>query len=268
MADTPAPLFGTAPDAALNVMSLNLRGPQDAPPHSWEERAPLVVDLVRRERPAVLGTQEGRWRHISLLDEALREDYGRVGEGRWGGRRSEFCAVYYDRSRLEATAHDTFWLSALPRVPGSRTWGNWQAPRIVTWVALRDRAAGNRFTVVNTHLDHKSARARRLGARAVAKLVLRRGGPVVATGDFNASEDSEAHRILTREAGLRDSWDAAARRASPQVRTWNGWGAPGPGERIDWILVSEGWTVEAAGVNTSCLLSDHWPVQALITPTP
>jgi hypothetical protein len=40
-------------------MSFNLRFASDTPPNSWPERRPVMRELLRQERPQLLGTQEG-----------------------------------------------------------------------------------------------------------------------------------------------------------------------------------------------------------------
>src|SRR5690606_20633788 len=53
------PLIGPATGDDIHVMSFNIRVPVDASPHSWADRRPLIRDLLRRERPTLIGTQEG-----------------------------------------------------------------------------------------------------------------------------------------------------------------------------------------------------------------
>jgi endonuclease/exonuclease/phosphatase family metal-dependent hydrolase len=269
------PLIGSAAPGTLHVMSFNLRGPEDRPPHDWAHRRPVVEDLLATERPTVIGTQEGRWHHIRDLATVLRPSYDWIGLGRSGGSKSEFTAVFYDFARLEVLAFDHLWLSSVPKLIGSRTWGNIQHPRMLTWVAFRDRATGHEFALVNTHFDHFSGPARTRSAHLVRRLTARRlhakRWPVLVTGDFNADAgESRPYRVLTGDGMFRDAWLTARERLTPDVRTWNGYADPVPGGRIDWILADRHWTVERIGVNTrrgaeGLHPSDHWPVQALVS---
>jgi endonuclease/exonuclease/phosphatase family metal-dependent hydrolase len=249
----------------LHVMTFNVRGPENPSPNSWAERRPIVCELLRAEHPHVLGTQEGRYHHVRDLARELRSDYDWIGIGRQGGSRSEFGAVFYDVRRLEPLAFDYFWLSSFPRVIGSRTWGNWRHPRMVTWVRFRDVATDSEFVFLNTHWDHRSAVARRKSARAMRALLARRFADTAAVvvGDFNVSTNSAPFATMTAGGLLRDAG------AATTVRTYNNWEPAVDGERIDWILVSREFEVERARTLTRTAAgrcpSDHWPVQAWLT---
>ncbi len=70
----------------------------------------------------------------------------------------------------------------------------------MTWGKLRDRRTGAVFHLFNTHLDHRGETARRESARLLLRKVAEIAGPqgpVVVTGDFNSTPDSEPYRILT-----------------------------------------------------------------------
>jgi endonuclease/exonuclease/phosphatase family metal-dependent hydrolase len=226
-----------------------------------------MAELLRREQPTVIGTQEGLHGQLRDLDADLPGHYARLGQGRKGGDRGEFVAVYFDTRRLTPLAHGDFWLSDTPDVPGSRSWGN-LITRMTTWVRFADQQTGGEFVVVNTHLDHLSERARVRGAELLRERIAAFGPPVVLTGDFNAPAGSAAYRTLT--ADMTDTWTTAATHTSPLYATFHGYRTPVPdGSRIDWILVSGPATVAAAGINTYSrdgqFPSDHFPVQAVMT---
>ena len=54
----------SAKKADLHVMSFNLRFASDTPPNSWPERRPVMRQLLQRERPDIIGTQEGLYRQL------------------------------------------------------------------------------------------------------------------------------------------------------------------------------------------------------------
>lgn len=255
------PLLGPATGADLHVMTYNLRYASARGRHSWPRRRPLVAELLRREQPTVLGTQEGLAGQLRDLDADLPDHYTRVGQGRGGGEEDEHVAIYVDTRRLALRTHGDLWLSDTPEVPGSTSWGN-TLPRMATWARLADHHTGAELLVVNTHLDHESEIARVRGAELLLT-VIDPAVPVILTGDFNAPAGrSTAYRILTTR--LTDTWQAAT---TPQYATFHDYGPPRPGDRIDWILTSDRFAVSAAGINTtSSAASDHFPVQALVTP--
>lgn len=263
------PVIGPARGDRLHVMTFNLRFASVTEPNSWARRRPVMAELLRRELPTVLATQEGVYHQLRDLASDLPAHYDWIGTGREGGSRGEFMAVFYDTRRLEPVAYDHFWLSATPALAGSATWGN-HIPRMVTWVRFLDRRTGGEFVVVNTHFDARSANARLLGARLVLERIAAfdRDVPVLLAGDFNvAAGGSDVHALLTGE--LTDTW-TSARRRGPVFATWHGYRPLRPGgERIDWILARGAVAVDSVAVNTFAsdgqFPSDHLPVQALVS---
>ncbi|MBV1939993.1 endonuclease/exonuclease/phosphatase family protein [Streptomyces sp. BV286] len=255
----------------LEVMSFNLRYASTAAPNSWAVRRPVTRELLRRERPHVIGTQEGLYPQVCDIAADLGGRYDWIGTGRAGGSRSEFMAVFYDTRRLAPVEYDHFWLSDTPEVIGSNTWGGGSI-RMVTWVRFRDLRHGRReFYVLNTHLDNARQKAR---ARAVALITARIAGfdpslPLMVTGDFNVAARKNPVYDAMLGTGLVDTWEAAAERGK-QYGTFHGYRPLTPdGDRIDWILVSPGVTTHRASINTFAvdgqLPSDHLPVQASLT---
>lgn len=122
----------------------------------WTVRRPVMRELLRRERPHVIGTQEGLYQQVRMIEKDLGGHYDWIGTGRGGGSKDEFMAVFYDTRRLDPIEFDHFWLSDTPYTIASNTWGaDWL--RMVTWVKFADLADGGReFYVLNTHLDSVS----------------------------------------------------------------------------------------------------------------
>ncbi|GHI09641.1 endonuclease [Streptomyces cellostaticus] len=252
-------------------MSFNLRFASTAEPHSWTVRRPVMRALLHRERPHVIGTQEGLYQQLRDIDGDLGPHYDWIGTGRAGGSRGESAAIFYDTRRLSPAEHFTFWLSGTPEVMGSNTWGA-AFPRIVTWVRFRDlHDDGREFYVLNTHFDHASRYARERSAGLMAQRIagLDRSLPLVVTGDFNVAAHKSPVYDVMLGAGLVDTWETAAER-SALYGTFHGYRRlTRNGDRIDWILSTPGVTVQRASVNTFSrngqFPSDHLPVQAWVT---
>ena len=266
------PVIGSARGDALHVMSFNLRYASTAEPNSWAARRPVLAQLLRREQPTVLGTQEGLYGQLKDIQRDLPEHYDWIGVGRAGGSRDEFMAIYYDTRRLEPLEFDHYWLSGTPNVIGSKSWGN-NVIRMVTWVRFADKRTGAEFVAVNTHFDHESENSRQRSAELVRDRInaLAPGLPVVLTGDFNtAAPGTPTYDILMNGARLTDTWPAAAERRTPLHGTFHGYRPLVPnGSRIDWILTRGAKSIQAAAINTYSrggqFPSDHLPVQALVT---
>lgn len=248
----------------FRVMTLNLRRDNSesrkrptrpGQPDHWPDRVPLLRALLRAEAPAILGVQEALPRMLPVVDDALGDDYVRLGRGRAADGKGEACCLYVDRRLFEVLDHGQFALSSTPDVAGSTSWGT-TIPRIATWARLT--GPEGELLMVNTHLDHKAAKAQRRGAELVAEFAEQSDVPVVVTGDFNVAPGSKPHRILTQH--LRDTWTGPAR------ATYHGYQDPPGGERIDWILVSPRLAVVAAeivdGAEGGRWPSDHAAVRA------
>jgi endonuclease/exonuclease/phosphatase family metal-dependent hydrolase len=259
------------PRRRLEVMSFNLRFASTTEPHSWAVRRPVMRELLHREAPHVIGTQEGLFPQLLDIDSDLGRHYDWIGTGRLHGSADESMAVFYDTRRVRPLEYDHFWLSDTPYVIGSNTWGA-AFPRMVTWVRFCDLRDGDReFTVMNTHFDHRGQSARERSAALIAERIkgLDPALPTVVTGDFNAP----AHRSVVYDTllggGLVDTWDTAAERG-PRYATFHGYRPLVPdGDRIDWILTTPGVTAHRAAINTFAVdgqfPSDHLPVQASLS---
>lgn len=254
----------------LHIMSFNLKGSNTSAP-SWADRRPVTRELLRREQPHVIGTQEGLYQQLREIESDLGSSYDWIGTGvRGGSRGAEHAAIFYDIRRLEPTEHYTFWLSGTPETIESNTWGGGY-PRVATWVRFKDLLDGGRpFYVLTTHFDHKSQYARMQSANLMARRIgkLARIAPVLLTGDFNVAAHMSPVYTETLSEGLVDTWDQAVER-SALYGTFHGYQPlVANGERIDWILSTSGITTQQASINAFSMNglfpSDHLPVQARV----
>ena len=152
----------------LRVMTFNLKFASESGPHPWRQRRALVRDAIRNQDPDLFGTQEGIYAQLSDMAADLPE-YGWVGQGREGGPKGEFSAIFYKNTRFKLLDHGDFWLSDTPEVVGSRSWGN-LLPRMATWALFEETATGEKFYQFNTHFDHLIPHSRTRSA----ELLLRR----------------------------------------------------------------------------------------------
>ena len=256
----------TASEAALKVISYNVRytgEPTTDGENHWSYRRHASINMVREERPALIGTQEVLAEQLEFLSENLPE-YEAVGVGRDDGvSAGEHMAIFYRKEAVEMLDWGTFWLSPTPDSP---TMG-WDAAcyRTCTWARLRDRASGKEFAVMNTHLDHIGQVAREQSIRLLMQRMSELVGeemPVVMTGDFNSTTDQPIYAPL--KAAMQDAREVAP--ASDPRSTFNGWGR-GNGV-IDHIFVRG---VEVDRFEVLCdknygapYISDHYPVAAEI----
>lgn len=258
-----------APDAIpLKVMTFNIRTAMGRDGDNvWENRKPLVVEMIRRYGPDIMGLQEALEEQIEYLEKALPE-YRWLGVDRGlngGTGLSEATPIFYRYDELSPIESGTFWLSDTPDepTPGRR------GARIVTWARFYHLATGRQFYVFNTHLSLRRgpgqvASVERIASRIAA---LPADTPVMVLGDFNATAGTSDTWEAATAGGLRDVWVIADQRRGPPV-TYNGFAPPDEGadDRVDWILV--GGSVEAPYAETVLYHqgerypSDHFPVFA------
>ncbi|MBN1668138.1 MAG: endonuclease/exonuclease/phosphatase family protein [Anaerolineales bacterium] len=253
------------------ILSFNIRyslapdGPQ-----RWEKRRRLVVERLQAHQPDLVGLQECRLDGQAQYLQRRLPGYAWVGQARGSTHESalEMAPILYRRARFTLLDSGTFWLSASPQVPGSRSWGSALA-RTASWARLREREGGSELFCFNTHFDHESALARqRSAALLLAQIEQLAGGlPVIVTGDFNAEKDSPPYHQLVAAGRLVDA--SRARHAPGEAEaTFHNYGR-GPGQAIDWILASPHFEVLQAGVDRSVQAglypSDHYPLFVVLS---
>ena len=275
---TPAGLAADPPAAAgplsLRVMSFNIRygTARDGEDH-WDKRKDFVIDTIRAYNPDLLGMQEVLADQADFLRQRLG-DYAFAGGGRDDGQRQgEYSPIMFRKDRFELLAHGQWWLSPTPEKVGSKGWDA-ALPRIVTWARLKDRPSGVTFLWYNTHWDHQGKVARVESGKLMRKLIEDSRGeselPVVVTGDFNSTEESEQYHTLTTGDGtglkLVDAYRIVHPQRQPDEASFNGFKGLRQGMRIDWVLHSPQWIAKGAAIDRTekdgHTPSDHYPVTA------
>ncbi len=262
-------------DKGLTVMTFNIRydNPDDGI-NAWPNRIALVCDLLKKEKPDLLGLQEALWYQYEKIDSAI-SGYSSVSRGRDDGKKAgEMNSVFYNVRRFDYVRDSTFWLSESPSVPGSKGWGA-SLPRIVTWVELKDKNNQKSLYYFNTHFAHDSDSARIMSAGILLKEVKRIAGKnrFVITGDFNMVPESKAYSILTEKSSsrplLKDSYLISKVKPGGPDYTNNGFRDRPGKSRIDYVFVRDGMKVDSASVVVKkegpVFVSDHWPYKAVIS---
>ena len=255
-----------AADTALRIMSFNIRLPAESDGVDyWETRKPLAVRMLREQQPDVIGLQELVKAQADYLARELPQ-YAWFGRGREADGGGEHMGVFYRKDRLKVIESGDFWLSDTPDVAGSITWGH-PHPRMVTWALFEQRSDGRRFYLFNTHLPYRDEdeAVRLKGAQAIARhlATLPDDVPVVLTGDFNTTPDSDAHAVLA--GTLQDAWTTAPRVEGIDA-TFHGFTGKAD-RRIDWIFVRGAQLESITSVTTrwnNRYPSDHFPLVATL----
>ena len=266
--------FAPSETGVFKVMTFNIRyGTADDGPDSWESRKTIVFDILAEYGEDIVGLQEALDFQICQIRRALPQ-YQIIAAGRDDGQRTgEGCPILFRKDRFRLIDFGTFWFSNSPWKP-SKHWGN-ELPRICTWVHLAEVPSGDRFTIYNVHLDHRSQLSRQKSVELLAREISNRPtqDPFVVMGDFNMEMDNPAMLYLqkigyeTPYPRLVDSWQMLYRAEKP-AGTYHGFEGDLSGAKIDHVLVRDDTDIIEVGIDRrefgGRYPSDHFPVYAEI----
>lgn len=249
----------------LKVMSFNIRLNLDSDKeNSWTNREQDAIDLLNYYQPDYFGVQEALPEQMKDIKNGMK-NYDYVGVGRDDGKdKGEFSALFYDTEKLQVLKSGTFWLSETPEKPSK----GWDAAynRICTYAFFKDKKSKKEFLAMNIHFDHVGNVARVKSADLIlkkAKEMNPKNLPVILSGDFNLTEESEPVKILS--AQLKDTYYHSEKKHYGPVGTFTGFNINEiPQNRIDYIFV-KGFTIKShrhINDRRENLLypSDHFPV--------
>lgn len=259
----------------IKVMTLNIRydNPHDSA-NAWPKRASMICSFIKNEKPDVLGMQEVLLKQYEVIQTYLK-DYISVGVGRNDGAKGgEMNPLFFRKGRYDMVRTKTFWLSGMPDSAGSKDWGA-SLPRIVTWIELVDKKSHDQIYFFNTHFAHDSDSARTMSARLLLFKIdsITSGFPFIVTGDFNMLPSEKGYAILTGPAEsvplLNDSYLISENKPVGPSYTFNGFSDKTGSGRVDYIFVRNGMKVlehnTIAKKERKIFISDHWPVEAIIS---
>ncbi|MCO6358422.1 endonuclease/exonuclease/phosphatase [Roseivirga pacifica] len=230
----------------------------------WGHRKEAVVDLITNEFPIAFGVQEAVLDQMTYIDNNT-PGYSYIGVGRDDGKtKGEFSAIFYNTNKLNVLKSGTFWLSGTPNEVSK----GWDAalPRVCTYAQFEHKDSGIVFWLFNTHFDHVGNKARVESAKLIAAKIdefTEEDAPVILTGDFNLTPDTEAMTKLRDY--LQDGALAKSTDLQGPIGTFSGFKLDAPlDRRIDYIY-SKNVTVNAyKHLDTKrpngLWVSDHLPV--------
>lgn len=264
--------------ANFNIMSFNIRydNPEDSL-NNWKYRENIVAQIIKDQKIDIVGTQEVLHNQLVDLIKQLA-DYQSIGVGREDGiEKGEYSALFYNKNRFDEINTGYFWLSETPEVAGSLGWDG-ACERIATWAILKDKASKKELFIINTHLDHVGKLARQEGVTLLIQRAseLSKGLPIIITGDFNASPQSDVIKHVLDDNNPIQMEDSRLVATTQGLNTEGEWTFHGFGEvpiekreYIDYIFVSEDIQVDEFTILPEKLnnvyLSDHRPIVAKIT---
>lgn len=254
----------------IHVFSYNLRCDVSGDGiNAFSKRKDFVLSEFPKYGADIVGFQETlphmrQW----LMDNFT--DYQVCGVGRDSKLQGESNVVMFKKDKFDLIGLDTFWLSDMPRIPGSRfSTDQSTCPRICTCVTLYHRETGKSFRHYNTHLDHIGAFAQAQGISLILNRIASDYAtwqlPVILTGDFNVEPDSVVRKsVLTFEGCGEKLKDVT----SDVGITFHGYDPEKYGSKIDYIFTNLPCDAEksftARDEKDGVYLSDHYPVGALL----
>jgi len=249
-------------------MTFNLRFENDTDgDNSWKNRREMVVDIICRYQPVILGTQEGRWPQIKYLQESL-SDYEPLMPGRIPDKDNKIqCpTLFFRKQDISVEGGRDFWLSKTPEAHLSKDWDS-AFPRMISFAEVHIESSYRRVVAAVTHLDHIGVEARYQQAKIISEWANKQRSPVILVGDFNDSPASRAHKVLTApETSLRDSWELIEGEEDERSFTHHDFCGNSKPFRMDWILVDFSFRVTSARIIHDHVAgkypSDHYPYMA------
>lgn len=251
---------------SLSAMTYNIRyATTNDGENQWEKRKDFLTDQISFYAPDVFGIQEGLQHQVGFIDEKL-QNYAFVGVGRDDGdKKGEYCAIFYNKEKLDLLGQSTFWLSTSPE----KVSVGWDAAmeRICSYGFFMEKETGAMFWVFNTHFDHIGELAREKSSELIVQKIReinKDNLPVILMGDFNLNDQSKAIEYLS--SSLNDSRNISLNSPFGPFGTFTGFEFHEPvKDRIDYIFCSkENIQVEKYAVLTdskdSKYPSDHFPV--------
>ena len=249
----------------LKVMSFNIRLNLESDlENAWPKRKAEALGLLEYYHPDFFGIQEALPEQIKNIKTVL-QNYNFVGVGRDDGKeKGEFSAIFYDTLKLKIVKSGTFWLSDTPEKPSK----GWDAAlnRICTYAIFKDLKSKKEFLAMNIHFDHVGKTARVKSSELILKKAQElnpKNLPMVLTGDFNLTEDTEPIKILSQN--LKDTFYHSEKKHYGPIATFTGFNINElPKDRIDYIFV-RGFKIKShrhINDRRENLLypSDHFPV--------
>lgn len=250
-------------EGTTRVMSFNVRCANDGE-QTITNRGKVAMEMLNAYAPDSFGVQECTPRWKRMLNRSMGDRYASVGKARdFYGPFTEYSSIYYLKDKYNLVDSGTFWLSEKPDKPYTKSFDS-KCCRIATWAVLENKETGEKYTHINTHLDHVLDSTRDAQMEVLIKRVLEITGEgnVVMTGDFNAYEDSSVYAVACES--FKDTKYIAKNTDDGPTFTKYGTKEPDGKGAIDFIFVSEGIEAENYKIIRNTVQgiypSDHFPI--------
>lgn len=222
---------GLENDIRFATYNVRREGKEQSAKNLWDNRKPLVFDMVHTISPDIIGFQEITTKALNDLTLVMSQ-YESFGEPRsakmtskWQKFTMNFAQdernpIFYNKTKFTLLKHGDFGINPRGRMRILPA----HLPRICTWGYFQDNATGKTFYVYNTHLDNSSGFIRRRQLRQIMKHVTRntQNEPVVFMGDLNTPLKGRQKAKIIAKTGLVHAKALADTIVGP-VYTRTGW---------------------------------------------
>ena len=262
---------------AIKVMSFNLRE------SNLEERMPSIIEMIRGEKPDILGLQEVKvltgwdaffesdsWKEVLNNVDDIYDGYRPTGQTN---------GILYNPVVFEKVTEGFFYLGESHTTSGvENSWDNWQ--RTAVYVTLQHKSSGKYLFFIDTHypLNWDGCTKATALIDQLLPTINPNNYPVVMVGDFNCTKSSGAFDLFEKEkANMRDASTYADSYYSDEnkaLKTYNAFGEAGVTlNKVDHIWYShpaldakyyETLTQDMRKYGDVDYLSDHYPISAII----
>ena len=226
-----------AQNNSLRIMTYNIRYANNNVGEEWFVRRDNVAEMIRFHKPDIFGLQEALLEQVTFILDELK-DYKMIGDGREDGKNEGEFSPLFISHRFTINDYGTFWLSETPNIPSLGWDANYK--RIATWAIVKSVESDESLFVVNTHFDHQGEIARKASAKLLMEKIqlLNKKLPIVLTGDFNFSKESECYSFIDNYGLVEDAYKISENVYGTDV-TFNGFEDDLTNKsKIDFIFVS------------------------------
>lgn len=261
----------TATDSEAAIVSFNCAAPWGSLTDgtSSSARVKRFAQYMNDVHPDSIGTQETNSSWFEKLGDLMSDydSYGVVRGGDDSEKKSEMNAVFWLADKYYCIDKGTFWLSETPEEESKYEGAG--CYRICTYVVLQNRETGDSYIHMNIHLDNASEEARVFGAQVIMdharELEDEYGSiPLVLTGDFNTTADSDAYNLIAQS--YTDSFYTSDGETALRESAYTDWGnIEDEQQPIDFIFTSTSSSnYQVLDDLSNGYVSDHYGVYSQI----
>ena len=183
---------------SIKIISFNIACWDGEDGHSRVERAPRIIDVIKKRDPDIIGFQEFTPRWHELLGEFIDENGYEFFNMYRAESNKEGTPMLWKKDKFECLDKGYFWLSDTPEVE-SKGWDEYGCHRICLWAKLKEKESGKVFVYANTHLGFGDKCHTDSVKLILSRINAHGTDAVFVTGDFNFWHDTPGYLEMTKE---------------------------------------------------------------------